>query len=82
MTLAEAMQKNMRKGSSFLLRRLREDKECASCVIRSTQPARSADLGDLGKPQQAKIRLGSTQTLLATTSDFVIAMSDFSVHLL
>lgn len=50
--------------------------------MRSTQPARSADLGDFGKPQQAKIRLGSTQTLLATTIDFVIAMSDFSVHLL
>ena len=42
----------------------------------SKQPAQSADLGDWGVAPTSKIRLGSTQTLLATTSDFVIAISD------
>ena len=40
------------------------------------QPAHRADLGDWGFAPTSKSRLGSTQTLLATTSDFVVAISD------
>lgn len=44
--------------------------------LQNALPARRSRSGVWGIPQQAKIRLGSTQTLLATTSDFVAAISD------
>ena len=39
----------------------------AKSVFENAQPACSADLGDWGLPQQAKLRPGSPRTLLAKT---------------